>query len=104
MARFYAYGHEHFAEDVGVLSGTLAAQGNIASGATRDDVITFPKAFKSAPVVVVGFVSTSSAGTFGRCVCAVSAVSTSSFTIRTFNGDSSNRNPGYSWIAVGQLA
>lgn len=104
MARTYVYGHNHFSEDCGVQAGTLGTQGNIASGATRDNAITFPKAFKAAPTVVAGFMSTSTAGEFGRCCCAVYSVSASGFTIRTFNGDSSNRNPAYSWIAVGELA
>ena len=104
MARVYAYGHNHFAKDCGVQAGALAAQGNIEAGAYRDNAIAFPLAFKAAPVVVACFVSSSSAGEFGRCVCSVHSVTATGFTIRTFNGDSSNRNPGYAWTAVGELA
>ena len=104
MATTIAYGHGHQPSQVGVQSGTLVAQGSISSGATRNDTITFPKPFRMPPVAVVGFESSSTSGTFGRCVCAVYEVTETTLTIRTFNGDSSGRNPAYHWIAVGELA
>jgi hypothetical protein len=60
--------------------------------------------FVSAPVVVVGFKSDSSAGTFGRCCVSAHSVTTTGFTLRFFNGDSSNRNPEFYWIAIGVRA
>ena len=80
--------------------GTVAGSGAISSGSYRDYTVTFPKAFTSAPIVVVGFDSNSTAGEFGRCSCSVSSVSATGCTLRVFNGDSSNRNPSLNWIAV----
>lgn len=63
--------------------------------------VTFPKAFASNPVVVIGFESGSTAPTFGRCTCAVWERSTTGFKIRVYNNDSVLRSPAVSWIAVG---
>jgi len=103
LATTIAYGHGHLPEQTGVLCGWLAAQGTIASGATRDDTITFPAKFASPPVAVVCFESASTSGDFGKVGCAVYNVTETTLTIRTFNGDSVGRNPAYHWIAVGNL-
>ena len=103
MARNYAYGHSHFLEDCGVQQGHVGALGNTAAGAYKDASVTFPKPYASAPVVVVGFETASTAGTFGRCSVAVVSATATGFTLRFFNGDSSNRNPGFTWIAAGKV-
>lgn len=81
--------------------GETPALGNTASGTYQDETIYFHKAFISAPIVVIGFKSSSTGGTFGRCSVAVVEVTESYFTFRFFNGDSSNRNPDFTWIAAG---
>lgn len=87
-----------------VQSGYVTAAGNTAAGSYVDVAVTFPAAFAegTTPAVVVGFASASTAGTFGRCSCAVvtGTVTNTGFTLRFFNGDSSNRNPGFVWIAT----
>ena len=103
MARNFAYGHSHFSEDCGVQSGHVGALGNTSAGAYKDAAVTFPRAFAAAPVVVVGFETASTAGTFGRCCVSVVSATTTGFTLRFFNGDSSNRNPGFTWVAVGRM-
>ena len=90
---------------LGVQAGSIAAGGNLASGSYRDVAVTFPYAYPSGttPVVVVGFDSASTAGNFGRCCCAVltGSVTNTGFTLRWFNGDSGNRDPGFAYVAVG---
>lgn len=90
---------------VNVRAGHIDAVGNTASGNYVDVPVTFSTAFSAGitPTVVVGFSTTSTAGTFGRCSCAVvtGAVTNSGFTLRFFNGDSSNRNPAFDYIAIG---
>ena len=94
-------GHNHFPADVGVQCGRTAAT-TVSNGGYVDVSVTFPKAFYAAPVVVVGFETESTAGSFGRCSVAVmGTVTTTGFTARIFNGDSTNRAPRVSWIAVG---
>lgn len=73
---------------------------NVASGSYADVSFTFSTEFPSKPEIVVGFYSTSGAGTFGRCGIAVSAESTTGFTARIFNGDTSSRSPSIRWIAT----
>lgn len=95
---------------LGIRAGSVAALGNTAAGAYKDKSVSFGTEmgsayeFVSAPVVVVGFKSDSSAGTFGRCCVSAHSVTTTGFTLRFFNGDSSNRNPEFYWIAIGVRA
>lgn len=94
-------GHNHFPVHVGVQSG-LTDPKDVASGSYSDIAITFPEPFYSAPTVVVGFLTASTAGSFGRCVAAVYGNPTATgFNIRIYNGDSTGRKPQVSWIAVG---
>ena len=96
-------GHNHFPADVGVQSGRISSV-TVPNGGYKDVGVTFPKAFYAAPIVVVGFETESTAGAFGKCTVAVTGtVTTTGFTARIFNGDTSNRNPRVSWIAVGTL-
>ena len=93
---------------LGIQAGGLdnsAGIGSISSGSYKDVTINFATPFQSntVPIVVAGFWSTSTAGSFGRCCCSVSACTNTSFTIRVFNGDSSARSPALRWIAVGVM-
>ena len=81
--------------------GYAAALGNTAAGAYKDGYVEFWWPFTVPPVVTIGFESTSTSGTFGRCCVAVTDVTESGFSFRFFNGDSANRNPNFQWIAVG---
>lgn len=94
-------GHNHFPTDVGVQAGRVASK-SVAAGGYTDFAVTFPTAFHSAPIVVVGLETESGAGAFGRCVVAVTGtVTATGFTARVYNGDSSARSPRVSWIAAG---
>jgi hypothetical protein len=94
-------GHNHFPADVGVQCGRVASV-TVSHGGYKDVNITFPEAFYAAPIVVVGFETESTAGAFGKCsVTVMGTVTTTGFTARIFNGDSTNRAPRVSWIAVG---
>lgn len=83
-------------------AGDEVLSSSIASGAYADVAVSFNKTFNTAPVVVVGFYSTSTGATFGRCSCAVHSVTTTGFTIRFFNGDTVGRQPNFRWIALPQ--
>ena len=75
----------------------------IPSGKYIDVKITFPTAYQSVPFVSVCFETSSTAGNFGRCCCAVlsDSVTKTGFTVRCYNGDSSNRGPYVRWMAYG---
>ena len=94
-------GHNHFPGDVGVQCGRIAGT-SVDSSKYVDVPITFPRAFHSAPIVVVGFETESTAGSFGRCSVAVTGtVTATGFTVRIYNGDTTDRVPRVSWIAAG---
>jgi len=84
-----------------IQAGSVAAMGNTASEQYKDGTVTFDSSFENSPVVVIGFDSQSVAGTFGRCAVSVVETSATGFKFRFFNGDASNRNPGFKWIAAG---
>ena len=86
-----------------VRAGTIGQLGSTAGGATNDGSVTFDKAFKAGtvPIVVICFNTASTAGAFGRCAVSVMETTNTGFTFRFFNGDTSNRNPGFSYIAFG---
>lgn len=75
---------------------------SIAANTYVDKKVTFPKKFDNVPVVIVSFVSTSVAGSFGKCTIAVNNIGIEGATIRIFNGDTTSRSPDMFWIAVGQ--
>jgi len=76
---------------------------SVAAGGYEDVAITFDQAYSVAPVVVVGFLTSSTAGAFGRCSVSVvpGSITETGFTARIFNGDSASRTPRLTWIAVG---
>lgn len=94
-------GHNHFPADVGVQCGRIAAT-TVSKDGYEDVSVTFPKAFYAAPIVVVGFGTESTAGSFGRCSVAVTGtVTATGFTVRIYNGDTHDRTPRVNWIAAG---
>lgn len=90
------------AKAVAAQSGTIAPSSTGVAAGDASDLrsVTFPTPYDSAPNVVVGFGTTTSAGGFGRCSVAVNSVSATGFTYRIFNGDTTARNPGICWIAL----
>ena len=51
---------------------------------------------------MVCFETESTAGAFGKCVAAVTGTpTTTGFTMRLYNGDTSTRAPRAVWMAVG---
>lgn len=90
-----------------IQAGTLQAKSKVSTGNCADYPVTFPKPFDpgTVPVVVVGFISGSTAARFGTCTCAVvdGSVTNEGFTIRFYNGDTSSRIPGFSYISFGQV-
>lgn len=95
------YGHMHFPASSGVQTGRVAAA-SVTNGSYLDVSVTFPQAFASAPIVVVCFETESGAGAFGKCVASVyDTPTTTGFTARIYNGDTTNRSPRLVWIAVG---
>lgn len=84
-----------------IQAGYKAALGSTAAGAYKDGSVEFWSPFVAPPVVVIGFETTSTAGTFGCCSVAVTDVTEYGFSFRFFNGDSANRNPKFQWIAAG---
>lgn len=85
--------------DVDIQSGSETGV-TVSSGTYADITVTFERAFDSVPHVNASFVSTSTAGTFGRCGLSVHSVTATGFKIRMFNGDASGRSPNYEWIAT----
>ena len=81
--------------DVGSISGS-----SVTAGSYKDYNVTFNKVFSVIPKVVASFQSTSTAGAFGRCTLGIVSTSTTGFTVRVFNGDSSGRGPNIDWVAV----
>ena len=90
-----------------IQTGEVRARQKVSIGNCADYPVLFDKPFDpdTVPVVVVGFVSTSTAARFGTCSCAVvdGSVTNEGFTIRFYNGDTSSRIPGFSYIAFGKL-
>ena len=80
-------------------SGTITGS-SVSANSYKDYEVTFNKSFSSAPIVVACFQSTSTAGAFGNCTLGVVSATTTGFTVRVFNGDSSGRAPNINWIAV----
>lgn len=88
-----------------VQADVVQPAGMTGSGNCADIPVTFKQPFAtgSVPVVVVGFMSASTAGSFGRCCVAVlpESVTNEGFVMRFYNGDSAGRNPAFSYIALG---
>lgn len=88
-----------------IQTGKVESMLKVATGNCADYNVRFPQPFdpETEPLVVVGFLSSSTAARFGTCACAVleGSVNNEGFTIRFYNGDTSSRMPHFSWIASG---
>ena len=83
--------YPHF--EYGYVSTTVAKQ-NYA-----DKIVTFSRPFKSTPVVVCNFGGASTAYQMGNVSCTAMNISTTGFTIRVWNADTTSREPRINWIA-----
>ena len=86
--------------NMGIDAGVTASFSCSANAVTTKE-ITFNKTFASAPNVVVGFYSTSTAAAFGGLAVAVKDITTTGCTAVVFNNTSTGRSPQIEWIAVG---
>ena len=102
MARTIAYGHEHFAQNCGVLSG-VESSNTANANAYTDKAVTFPQTFAEVPVVVACFATDSTAAAMGGLAVSVAARSVTGFTLRFYNNTGTSRTPPVMWIAVGKL-
>lgn len=93
MATFQFVNQKGYADSGSVTFDTVAAN------STKDVNITFSVKFPDTPIVICSINSSSTAGAFGKCVCSVVNVTTTGATLRFFNGDTTARAPGASWVA-----
>ena len=84
-----------------IQAGTIA-QTTVSANSYVDVSVTFPKTMSGTPVVTVSLISNSTAGGFGNVSAAVlrNSVSSTGFTCRIHNADTSSRMPAVSWIAM----
>lgn len=80
--------------------GTVGQTNTVTAGSYKDVSVSFNYTYGSAPTVVVGLNSNSTSSDLGQCSVSVAAVTTTGFTARLFNNSSSDRSPGFYWIAV----
>lgn len=82
--------------------GAITNVSNVASHDYADYQVTFSKAFSSAPIVVVGMMSSSTGYGTGSVSVSAHSITTHGFTARIFNNDTSARSPYIHWIAMEQ--
>lgn len=80
--------------------GAITNVSNVASHSYADYQVTFSKAFSSAPIVVVGMMSSSTGYGVGSVSVSAHSITATGFTARIFNNDSSARSPYIHWIAM----
>lgn len=67
----------------------------------RDFTVSFGHTYATAPDVIVGMYSRSTSPTMGSIQADVYSTTNTGATIRVFNDTSSERSPGFYWIAIG---
>lgn len=88
-------------------NGVYPSYGFVSQGTTVpangyvDHTISFGHTYQSAPMVLTSLISTSTGADFGQITIAVQARTTTGATIRIFNASSTNRTPGFIWLAIG---
>ena len=95
---------ENAGKVISTQSGMVSQSISAAANAVTTHTVTFPNPYDVAPIVVACFYSTSSAAAFGGLSLAVSAITTTSFTVKIFNNTSTGRSPGLFWIATPQTS
>lgn len=87
-----------FLEQSGMVSQSISATANAVTSHT----VTFPIPYAVSPIVTACFYSTSTAAAFGGLSLSVSAITTTSFTVKIFNNTGTGRTVGIFWIAAPQ--
>lgn len=87
---------------LGIQSGRVVYE-NIRANTYRDVAVTFAQPYTTAPNVVPGLNTTSTAWQSGRISVSALNITNTGFTCRTFNADSVTRAPSVAWIAVGGM-
>ena len=87
-----------FLEQSGMVGQSISASAN----AVTTHTVTFPIPYAASPIVTACFYSTSAAAAFGGLSLSVSAITTTSFTVKIFNNTSTGRTVGIFWIAAPQ--
>ena len=82
--------------------GTVTTIGTVAANTCTDVPVSFSKTFEEIPTVMLTIRSSSTAGGMGRTMASAINATTTGFTLRFFNGDSSDRTPYCQWLAVGK--
>lgn len=82
-------------------SGYVGQSTPVPAGGYLNVTVSFAHTHASAPAVVVGLLSTSTAGAIGSISVAVASVTTTGFTARLFNSGNTDRSPGFYWLTLG---
>lgn len=82
----------------GMVAQSISATANAVTSYT----VTFPIPYEASPIVTACFYSTSTAAAFGGLSLSVSAITTTSFTVKIFNNTGTGRTVGIFWIATPQ--
>lgn len=85
----------------GIRSGVVGQTNTVTAGSYKDVSVSFGHTYGRNPTVIVGLNSSSTSPHLGSISVAVASVSTTGFTARLFNNSSSDRAPGFYWIAIG---
>ena len=80
--------------------GAITGVPNVPSHSYSDIQVYFSKVFSSAPIVVVGMMSSSTGYGTGSVSVSAHSIATYGFTARIFNNDTSARSPDIHWIAM----
>ena len=81
--------------------GWVGQENSVPAGGYKDVSVSFGRTYGSAPHVLVGLNSTSTAAPLGEVSVGVYSVSKTGFVARMFNNGTSARTPGFYWLAVG---
>ena len=79
--------------------GQITGQ-NVATNSYKDYSVTFDSPFSDVPIVVVGFLSSSTGANMGRVSVSAHTVTADGFYARVFNSDTVARSPYIYWIAT----
>ena len=87
--------------DVFMTQGTVGQTTSIAANGYHDFNVSFGHTYASAPAVNLTIYSTTTATTSFDCDIYLRSVSTTGFTARIINRESTSRSPGFHWQAIG---
>ena len=73
----------------------------VAAGAYVDTQVTFSPAFTATPFIALTCSSTSTGADMGNLSWGITTSNASGFTVRVWNGGTTQRQPTIRWIALG---